>query len=179
MSNSDAELILHVDPSGLSQGMVSRTEMRTRNLCHRAVFVVVHSGDGRLLVHRRAESKDLWPGWWDIAVGGVVIGNESYEVAASRELDEEIGLSGVTLEHVCDGEYRDDLVHLIGRCFRVQSDGPFIYRDGEVEEARFVTPYQFAQMTNEHQFVPDSMTLVLTHLGDFWSAIAYDDEEPQ
>jgi isopentenyl-diphosphate delta-isomerase len=179
MITPDAEQIQHLDPHGVVLGMVSRTEMRARNLFHRAVFVAVRADDGCLLVHRRSGSKDLWPGWWDITVGGVVVGDESYEVAASRELDEEIGLSGVALEYVCDGEYQDDLVHLVGRCFRVRSNGPFIYRDGEVDEARLVTPHQFAQMTNEYQFVPDSMALVLPHLGVFWSAVAYDGGEPQ
>lgn len=179
MSTPDAELVQHVDSNGLVLGMVSRARMREQNLCHRAVYVVVQSEDGRLLVHRRSESKDLWPGWWDIAVGGVVVGSESYEVAASRELDEEIGLSRVLLEYLCDGEYRDSLVNLIGRCFRVRSNGPFIYRDGEVKESRFVTPPQFAKMTNECQFVPDSTALVLPLLGDFCLAIVYDGGKPQ
>ena len=179
MSKPDAELIQHVDPNGVVLGMVSRSQMRARNLCHRAVFVAVHSEDGCLLVHRRAESKDIWPGQWDIAVGGVLIGDESYEVAAIRELDEEIGISGVLLEHLSDGAYRDSSVNLIGRCFRLRSNGPFTYRDGEVVETRLVTPLQFAKMTNEFQFVPDSMALVLPHLGDFCSSIVYDGGKPK
>lgn len=179
MSKPDAELVQHVDPNGVVLGMVSRTEMRARNLCHRAVFVTVHSRDGSLLVHRRAESKDLWPGRWDIAVGGVVTGEESYEVAAMRELDEEIGISGVLLEYLGDGEYHDSSVNLIGRCFRVQSNGPYIYRDGEVEETRLVTPLEFAKMTIDYQFVPDSMALVLPLLGDIWSSIVYDGGKPK
>lgn len=178
MPTSDAEQIQHIAPNGVVLGLVSRSRMRAEDLCHRAVFVVVLSSDGCLLLHRRSESKDLWPGWWDIAVGGVVIGDESYEVAAMRELNEEIGLTEVILEYVCDGEYHDSSVHLIGRCFRVQSNGPFIYRDGEVEETRLVTPRQFAQMTNEYQFVPDSMALVLPHLERFGPIIAYDGEQP-
>ncbi|MHB1128748.1 MAG: NUDIX domain-containing protein [Ilumatobacteraceae bacterium] len=173
-----AEQIQHISPDGVVLGLVSRVRMRAENLCHRAVFVVVLSGDGCLLVHRRSESKDLWPGWWDIAVGGVVIGDELYEVAALRELDEEVGLREVELEYMCDGEYHDHSVHLLGRCYRARSNGPFIYRDGEVEETRLVTPRQFAQMATENQFVPDSMALILPHLEDFWSAIAYDGKEP-
>lgn len=173
----DAEQIQHVNPHGVVLELVSRARMRLENLCHRAVFVAVISGDGCLLVHRRSQSKDLWPGWWDITVGGVVIAAESYEDAAVRELDEEVGVRGVELEFLCDGEYRDSSVHLIGRCYRVRSNGPFIYRDGEVEETRLVTPRQFIQMTTETQFVPDSMALVLPHLNGFWSAIAYDGGE--
>ncbi|MEO5974635.1 MAG: NUDIX domain-containing protein [Ilumatobacteraceae bacterium] len=179
MPKPDAELVQHVDRNGMVLGMVYRTKMRAKNLCHRAVFVAVHSDDGRLLVHRRAESKDLWPGWWDLAVGGVVIGNESYEVAAMRELDEEIGINGVQLEYLGDGEYHDTSVSLMGRCYRTRSNGPFTYRDGEVEETRLVTPAQFANLTIEYQFVPDSMALVLPHLEEFWSSFVYDGGKPK
>lgn len=179
MSTPDAEQIQHVDQDGLVLGMVSRAQMRAKNLRHRVVFVAVRSDDGCLLVHRRSEAKDLWPGWWDITIGGVVVGDESYEVAALRELDEEIGLSGVLLEYLCDGEYHDSDVSLIGRCFCVRSTGPFTYRDGEVEETSFVTPSQFAQMAKEYLFVPDSMALVLPHLEDFRSDTVYDGGKPR
>ncbi|MEO8362979.1 MAG: NUDIX domain-containing protein [Ilumatobacteraceae bacterium] len=179
MSTSDAEQIQHVDLDGQVLGMVSRTNMRAKNLCHRAVFVAVQSADGCLLVHRRSESKDVWPGWWDIAVGGVVDGDESYEVAAMRELDEEIGLSGVSLEFLGDGKYSDSFVNLIGRCFRVRSRGPFVYRDGEVEESKFVTSAQFAEMIIETKFVPDSLALILPHLEDFNAETVYDEPKTQ
>ncbi|MFA5775227.1 MAG: NUDIX domain-containing protein [Ilumatobacteraceae bacterium] len=178
MSTPDAEQIQHVDLDGQVLGMVSRASMRAKNLRHRAVYVVVQSEDGRLLIHRRSESKDVWPGWWDIAVGGVVIANESYEVAALRELDEEIGLSGVLLEYLGDGQYSDSSVNLIGRCFRVRSSGPFVYRDGEVEESKFVTPTQFAEMIAVSKFVPDSLALVLPHLEDFYAGTVYDVGKP-
>lgn len=179
MPTPDAEQIQHVDMNGVVLAMVSRAEMRARNLCHRAVFVAVQSDNGCLLVHRRSKSKDVWPGWWDIAVGGVIVGDETYEVAAKRELNEEIGISEVLLEYLCDGDYHDSSVNLIGRCYRLRTNGPFIFRDGEVEETRFVTPPQFFQMISQFQFVPDSMALVLPYLGDFWSASAYDGGEHQ
>ncbi len=58
--------------------------------------------DGRLLVHRRADDKDVYPGWWDLAAGGVVGAGEAYGAAARRELAEELGVIGV------DARVRDD-----------------------------------------------------------------------
>ena len=60
------------------------------------------------------------------------------------------------------------------RCFIVRSNGPFIYRDGEVEETRLVTPRQFALIRTEKQFLPDSLALVLPHLSSFRDAVVYD-----
>lgn len=179
MNSPDAELVEHYGSDGAFIGVISRAQMRAEKLCHRAVFVVVISGDGCLLVHRRSASKDIWPGWWDIAVGGVVGVGESFEDAARRELEEEIGVSTDKIEFLCDGAYHDELVNLIGRCFIVRSNGPFIYRDGEVEETRLVTPRQFSQMRAEKQFVPDSIALILPHLSSFSDATAYDVVDPQ
>ncbi len=47
---------------------------------------------------RRAETKDLWPGYWDIAVGGVVDAGEDYATAARRELAEELGIEAALAE---------------------------------------------------------------------------------
>jgi len=169
-----AELVEHVGLDGAVIGIVSRAQMRAQKLCHRAVFVVVISDDGCLLVHRRSAGKDIWPGWWDIAVGGVVAVGETYEDAARRELEEEVGISAGSIEFLCDGEYHDDSVHLVGRCFIVRSNGPFLHRDGEVEETRLVTPRQFALIRTEKQFLPDSLALILPHLSSFRDAVVYD-----
>ena len=174
MNSPDAELVEHVGLDGAVIGVVTRSRMRAEKLCHRAVFVVVISGDGCLLVHRRSAGKDIWPSWWDIAVGGVVAVGETYEDAARRELEEEIGISPGNCEFLCDGEYQDDSVHLVGRCFMVHSNGPFIFRDSEVEEARLVTPRQFALIRTEKQFLPDSLALILPHLSSFRDAVVYD-----
>ena len=174
MKSPDAELVEQIGLDGAVIGVVSRSRMRTENLCHRAVFVVVISGDGCLLVHRRSAGKDIWPGWWDIAVGGVVAVGETYEDAGRRELAEEIGIGAGNIEFLCDGQYRDDSVHLVGRCFIVRSNGPFIQRDGEVEETRLVTPRQFASIRTEKQFLPDSLALILPHLSSFRDAVVYD-----
>lgn len=174
MNSPDAELVEHVGLDGAVIGVVSRSQMRAENLCHRAVFIAVISSDEYLLVHRRSASKDIWPGWWDIAVGGVVAVGETYEDAARRELWEEIGISAGNIEYLCDGEYHDDSVHLVGRCFVVRSNGPFIFRDGEVKETRLVTPHQFALMRKEKQFLPDSLALILPHISSFCDAVVYD-----
>ena len=64
---------------------------------HFAVYIAVQGSDGRLLVHQRSFDKDVRPGAWDIAVGGVVGAGEAYDDAAARELAEEIGVVGVPL----------------------------------------------------------------------------------
>ena len=166
------EWVDHVDDDDRVIGTVTRAEMRARRLLHRAVFIAVLSGPGvgdtasgrRLLVHRRAAHKDVWPGRWDLAVGGVVSAGEPYDVAAVRELAEEIGVRGVAPVATGAGRYVDDDVALLGRCYVVTHDGPFTFDDGEVVEARWVSGAELDAMvadTVATPFVPDSVALVL------------------
>lgn len=149
---------------------VSRPEMRRDRLRHRAVFVAVLDGAGRILVHRRSESKDVWPGWLDIAVGGVVTSGESYEQAVRRELAEEIGVSDVEPVEVDGGRiqvYDDADVSLVGRCFVVTTSGPFVFADGEVSDAWWVTRDEFEELRRRERFLPDSLALLLPLLSDW------------
>ena len=138
--------------------------MRADRLRHRAVFIAVVDGAGRLLVHRRSPHKDVWPSWCDIAVGGVVGVGENYIDAAHRELAEEIGVSMATLEEIDLGEsrtYEDDQVSLMARCYVVTSSGPFTFDDGEVVEAWWVHRDGLDDLLRRERFLPDSLKLLL------------------
>jgi 8-oxo-dGTP pyrophosphatase MutT (NUDIX family) len=145
---------------------VARAVMRRDRLRHRTTFVVVRATDGRVLIHRRSDDKDVWPGRWDLAVGGVVTAGEDYDAAARRELAEEIGVTGATLVPLGAGHYDDDEVRLVARLYEVVCDGPFTFADGEVVEARFVTLAELRQRLPADSFVPDSVALLAAGLSD-------------
>ena len=145
----------------------TRKEMRAQVLRHRAVFIAVVNSAGELLIHQRSAMKDLWPSWWDLAVGGVVSAGEGYDDAALRELDEEVGIAGVPLVELGVGTYSDEEVSLVGRCFMVKYDGPLVLRDGEVVAIEWVSQKELAQRLAERDFLPDSKALVLPALQKF------------
>jgi len=155
-----------VDDDDVVVDTVPRGVMRRDRLRHRATFVVVRSSNGRLLIHRRSSAKDLWPGRWDLAVGGVVTAGEDYDSAAQRELAEEIGVTGARLRPLGAGRYDDADVHLHARLYEVVCDGPFTFADGEVMEARFVSLAELRQRLAVDPFVPDSVDLVVPLLSD-------------
>ncbi len=155
-----SELVDIVDDDDQVVDTVPRSRMRAERLQHRCVGIAVFGSDGRLLIHRRSEWKDVWPGWWDIAAGGVVAAGETYLDAAHRELAEEVGITA-ELEHLGSGRYVDDDVALICHGYRAVHDGPFAFDDGEVVEATWVTPAELTAMRAEHRFLPDSITLLL------------------
>jgi 8-oxo-dGTP pyrophosphatase MutT (NUDIX family) len=141
--------------------------MRRENLRHRSAAIVVLSTDGRLLIHRRADSKDLHPGWWDVCAGGVVGVGESYEQAARRELAEEIGVVDVPLEPLGTGRFEDDHSRELSELYLAISDGPFDFADGEVAEARFVTPAELRDLMGHERFLPSCGAMVLPLVAGF------------
>ncbi len=159
--DSGRELVDVVDDDDIVVRTVTRAEMRRDRLQHRAVAVAVFGSDGRLLVHRRSDDKDVWPGQWDIAVGGVVAAGEGYGDAARRELAEELGVDVMSMQALGEGRFRDDAVVLIGKGFRTVHDGPFRFTDGEIAEVRWVTWDELDELRRDCPFVPDSIALLL------------------
>ncbi|KAK4486284.1 hypothetical protein RD792_008954 [Penstemon davidsonii] len=61
---------------------------------HRAVHVWIYAeSTQQLLLQKRAECKDSWPGQWDISSAGHISAGDSSLVTARRELEEELGIA--------------------------------------------------------------------------------------
>lgn len=58
----------------------------------RALAYVFLQRGPQLYFQRRSPTKELWPGLLDISAGGLVRAQESFPQAASRELEEELGI---------------------------------------------------------------------------------------
>lgn len=74
-----------------------RGEATLRRMRHRSVSVQVRDPRGRIFVHRRTPVKLLFPSMFDVVVGGVVGAGETYDEAALREAEEELGVSGLPM----------------------------------------------------------------------------------
>ena len=158
-----------IDDAGRVIETVPRVRMRAENLLHRSVAVIVTTSDGRLVVQRRSDEKDLFPGWWDIGAGGVITAGESPDDAARRELHEELGIEAAP-EFVTTGRHDDDHARELCHIYRVVHDGPFTPIDGEVVEVRSVDPDGFRHLTATTAFLPGSLALLLPHLPGFIAA---------
>src|SRR5450432_650127 len=71
-------------------GRELRRNVHARGLWHRAVHVLVFDGAGHVFLQKRSMLKDLSPGLWDSSCSGHVDSGEDYDLAAVRELGEEI-----------------------------------------------------------------------------------------
>ncbi|MBX9395803.1 NUDIX domain-containing protein [Streptomyces sp. TRM72054] len=94
MSAAD-EILDIVDEHDQVIGRLPRGEVYARGLRHRCVFIQARDADGHVFVHRRTPTKLVFPSLYDMFVGGVVGAGESYDDAALREAEEELGVSGL------------------------------------------------------------------------------------
>ncbi|MGK5738229.1 NUDIX domain-containing protein [Micromonospora sp. URMC 103] len=89
------EMLDIVDEHDRVVGQARRAEAYARRLRHRCVFVLARDPAGRVFVHRRTDRKLVFPSLHDMFVGGVVGAGESYDAAALREAEEELGVRGL------------------------------------------------------------------------------------
>jgi len=61
-------------------------------LWHRASHIWIYNKKGEILLQLRAKNKSLFPGVWDVSVGGHISAGEDPLTTALREVEEEIGL---------------------------------------------------------------------------------------
>ncbi|MFD8044675.1 NUDIX domain-containing protein [Streptomyces chartreusis] len=94
MSSAD-EILDIVDEQDRVIGRSPRGEAYAKGLRHRCVFIEARDAEGRLFVHRRTPTKLVFPSRYDMFVGGVVGAGESYDEAALREAEEELGVNGL------------------------------------------------------------------------------------
>jgi isopentenyldiphosphate isomerase len=136
---SDAERVAWVDEQDRPLGGLPRAELRERGLISRGTFMLLFNAAGQLCVHRRTLSKALYPGYWDVAAGGMVQEGEDYAESAARELEEELGVGGVPLREHGRFFFDEPCNRLWGAVFSAVSDAPLKLQPEEVLEARFMT----------------------------------------
>jgi len=115
------EIVTIVDEQNNLVGAVPRREMRARNLPHRSTYILVFNSRGALYVQKRTLTKDVFPGYYDVAAGGVVLAGESYEQGARRELEEEMGIRDVPLTWLFDFYFADEHARVWGGAYRRHS----------------------------------------------------------
>ncbi|NBE54481.1 NUDIX hydrolase [Streptomyces boluensis] len=89
------EILDIVDEQDRVVGQAPRGEAYAKGLRHRCVFVLARDAEDRIFVHRRTATKLVFPSRYDMFVGGVVGAGETYDTAALREAEEELGVTGL------------------------------------------------------------------------------------
>lgn len=169
MANSAEEMVEIVDQDNRPQEGCTRAQMRAAGLTHRATYVLVMNQENQIFVQKRTTTKDIYPGYWDLAAGGVVLAEEGYEEAAARELQEELGIDG-ELTFLFDHYYGDQGNKVWGRVFLCRHQGPFLLQESEIEYGCFMGVDEVQRLAQQEAVTPDGIEILekflrLTHQG--------------
>lgn len=136
---AEDELVALYDADGHETGVAPRGAVYRDRLWHAATGVLVRSGDGlRMAVHRRTETKLVFPGAWDCWAGGVLGPGETPEDGARRELAEELGITGTELTALPPYRY-EGVVRYHVFTYETRWDGPLTPQPEEVAWAGWWT----------------------------------------
>ena len=146
-----------VDEDNNVVGSAPRREMRAKRLPHRSTYILVFNSRGEIYIQKRTRTKDVFPGYYDPAAGGVVLSEESYMEGALRELEEEMGIRNVPLESLFEFYHADDNSRVWGAAFRCVYDGEVTLQEEEVESGAFMEVDAVFRAAATEPFTPDGL----------------------
>jgi isopentenyldiphosphate isomerase len=153
----DDELADLVDEDDNVIGRASRREVRARKLLHRGTAVLCRNSRGEVYVHRRTDDKDVFPGMYDMFLGGMVAAGEDYLTAARRELAEELGVAGAELRPLGKFRYTGADNPCWNALFEVTWDGPVRPQPEEIAWGSFLALDELDRRIGEWPFSPDAL----------------------
>ena len=160
------ETVVVVDENNHVIGAESRYNMRTRGLIHRAAYILVFNSSGDIFVQKRTLTKDVYPGYYDVATGGVVLDGETYQECAKRELEEELGIRDVPLAGLFDFFHTDSGNKVWGRAYKCVYDGDMVLQDEEVESGKFRDVGEVIEMADHQLSTPDGLYVLRRYVSD-------------
>lgn len=147
-------------------------EVKTKAEAHKAedwhpgVHVWIVNPEKEILFQKRADDKELWPGKWDVSVGGHVSSGETPTLTALREVREELGIyfEENHLRHLFDMAQatpsRNGLMHRAWDYIYLATTDVSIsdlkLQKEEVSEAKFIPCHEFESLlaADPSAFVP-------------------------
>jgi isopentenyldiphosphate isomerase len=152
------ELIDIVDEQDRVVGQARRSEAYARRLRHRSAFVLVRDAEDRIFVHRRTATKQVFPSLHDMWVGGVVGAGETYDDAALREAEEELGVEGLPRPTpLFTFRYETEAYAWWSAAYQLRCTRPVRPQPEEVAWHTFLTEEELAARLTEWEWVPDGL----------------------
>ena len=163
--NTADETVAIVDEHNRVIGSAPRSKMRAQRLIYRATYILVLNSRHELLLQKRTATKDMYPGWYDPACGGVVLAGESYAQCAARELEEELGVRDTPLTFLFDFYYADVSNRVWGRAYACVHDGPFALQACEIADVHFC-PIEDILHGRYDRVTPDGLFLLNRYVAE-------------
>ncbi|MBI2133113.1 NUDIX domain-containing protein [Candidatus Woesearchaeota archaeon] len=152
------EMIDVVDDEDNIVGIADRGKIIEKGLTHRTSFVIVLDHFKRFLIQKRSSSKKIFPGCRDLGAAETVSSGESYEHAAIRALEEELGIKGYTVNELTmlfEVRFRSPSYRTNTRVFKLMYTGRISIQTDEVDEIRNASCSEIDDLISKGVFAPD------------------------
>lgn len=160
------EILVTVDNDDNVIGSADKKEIYEKNLTHRISHVIIFNNKGEMALQLRSKKVSFCPSHWCTSAAGHVRDGESYEEAALREYEEELGANS---ELKSAGKY---FYHVNGipdrflALFESDFNGPFTIDERAVEKVEFFPMEKIEEMIkNGEKFHPEFIFLLKNHYG--------------
>lgn len=148
--SSEGELLILVNPEDQETGILSKAECHDGDgVLHRAFSVFLFNARGELLLQQRSAAKRLWPMFWTNTCCSHPRQGESLELATSRRLHQELGISS-ELEFVYKFSYQarfsdQGSENELCSVYLGRLEQPAIANDKEIAALRYLSPAALAE----------------------------------
>jgi mevalonate kinase len=158
-TDDQEELFIVVDDNDNILGYRTRYDCHhDKSLIHRAVGVGVFNDRGQILLQKRSMTKDLDAGLYGLSSAGHLTLGDTYESAARRELEEELGIDS-PLEYVGKYLYEDNEETEMDVIYRTIHNGPFKFNKKEIDSVAFVDPKMLSRKMLSKELVISTGTI--------------------
>lgn len=131
------------------------------NTYHLVVHVCIFNLEGKMLIQQRQPFKDGWPNMWDITVGGSAVSGDTSQLAAEREVYEEIGyklsLDGIRPSLTINFDKGFDDIYLIQKDIDISK---LKLQYEEVQSVKWASKEEILSMIDEEIFIPYHKSLI-------------------
>ncbi|HUI69083.1 MAG TPA: NUDIX domain-containing protein [Spirochaetia bacterium] len=149
------EMFQLVDAEGNPAGQATREQCHGNPLLiHLVVHLHVIDQRERLLLQKRALTKDTNPGLWDTSVGGHVRAGEEIGDALRREAQEELGIDASRARFLYGYLYGNAFETEFARCFLLTYAGKVVPDRDEIQEVHFFSFEEIAALVGSGSLTP-------------------------
>ena len=162
METSDQdEILIVVDAQDNVVDYLPRARVHEKKLLHRTISIVTFNSEGKIVLQRRSNNKDTYPGMLGNAVGGHVTKEESYLDAAKNEALEELNID-IEPEFLGKAIINDPLHRTMTSIFKITHDGPYDFNKEEIDEIIILS---LEEIKEQFEKLSESTKIVFKELG--------------
>jgi len=147
-TDDQSELFIIVDKNDKIISYKTRAECRgNKNLIRRLIGVVIFNAKHEILLQKRSLTKDIYPGYYTISCSGHPTKGETYDRAAQREINEELGITDKLklnfIKKIINST--DQAIEMLA-IFTANYNGPINYNRIEVDKIEVLSGTKIKQL---------------------------------